>query len=108
MSDSPFFLSQEYTKFPLSHRPCPQSRIQCQKSNDIVNLFPFLSKEMVSIPGGTTKLRTELPAALPRLHGHGWGGPGGGVLTSGGTGGHGGSWGGGLQQQALSIGYPGS
>ena len=55
MSGSPFFLSQEHT-----NSTCPESHIiQCQKSNDIVSPFPFLSKEMVSIPGGTTKLRAE-------------------------------------------------
>ena len=55
MSDSPFFSpksTQNFT-YPESHI------IQCQKSNDIGSLFPFLSKEMVSIPGGTIKLRTE-------------------------------------------------
>ena len=56
MSDSraPFFSPKS-----TQNSTCPESHIiPCQKWNDIVSHFPFLSEEMVSIPHGTTKLRT--------------------------------------------------
>ena len=72
-----------------------------QKSNEILSFLPFLSKQTVSVPGGTTRVRTDpVPVLLLSFQfvSHGGAGGEGGILPGSGC-----SWAGDVASSVFRV-----